>query len=107
MTDHASNGNAEREPLRRIVVSRPDSAFETVIIPLEGELRDALTVGPLPPRPPRRDSIFDENGYLKPPRVPPVRRELFDENGYLKPPRLPRPDNLRWWERLKWAWRGL
>lgn len=91
MSEHASNrngGGKAREPIRRIVVSRPDSAFETVMIPLEGDLRDALTVGPLPPRPPRRDSILDENGYLK-------------------APRLPRPENLRWWERLAYAWRGL
>jgi hypothetical protein len=26
---------------------------------------------------------------------------------YLKPPRPQRPANLRWWERLAWAWRGL
>jgi hypothetical protein len=91
MSEHASNGNGAgrvRQPISRIVVSRPDSAFETVMIPLEGELRDALTVGPLPKRPPRRDSMFNENGYLK-------------------PPRLPRPANLRWWERLAYAWRGL
>lgn len=91
MSEHASNGNGAgkvRKPIRRIVVSHPDSAFETVMIPLEGELRDALTVGPLPPRPPRPDSILDENGYLK-------------------APRLPRPESLRWWERLAYAWRGL
>ena len=91
MAEQTSNGSGSGlwdEPLERIVISRPDSAFETVIIPLEGELRDALTVTPSPPRPPRRDSMFDENGYLK-------------------PPRLPRPDNLRWWERLAYAWRGL
>jgi hypothetical protein len=91
MAVETSNGNgagASGEPLRRIVISRPDSAFETVIIPLEGELRKALTVTPSPPRPRRRDSMFNENGYLK-------------------PPRLPRPANLRWWERLAYAWRGL
>jgi hypothetical protein len=91
MSEHVANGNGAgkaRQPIRRIVVSHPDSAFETVMIPLEGELRDALTIGPLPARPPRRDSIIDENGYLK-------------------PPRLPRPANLRWWERLAYAWRGL
>lgn len=91
MADQASNGNGAGpcgEPIKRVVISRPDSAFETVIIPLEGELRKALTVTPSPPRPRRRDSIFDENGYLK-------------------PPRLPRPENLRWWERLAYAWRGL
>lgn len=91
MSEHASNGNGvgkARAPIRRIVVSNPDSAFETVMIPLEGELREALTVGPLPPRPPRRDSIIDENGHLK-------------------APRLPRPANLRWWERLAYVWRGL
>jgi hypothetical protein len=91
MVEHANNGSGAgrgRLPIKRIVVSRPDSAFETVMIPLEGELRDALTIGPLPARPPRRDSIIDENGYLK-------------------APRLPRPANLRWWERLAYAWRGL
>ncbi|HEX2210427.1 MAG TPA: hypothetical protein VHG93_22300 [Longimicrobium sp.] len=71
-----------------IVVSRPGAVLHTEVIPLEGELRQALTVTPSPPRPRRRDSIFDENGYLK-------------------PPRLPRPENLRWWERLAYAWRGL
>jgi hypothetical protein len=71
-----------------ILVSRPGAVLRTHIIPLEGELRDALTVGPLPSRPPRRDSMVDENGYLK-------------------PPRLPWPANLRWWERLAYAWRGL
>jgi hypothetical protein len=91
MVDETSNGNGacpRGEPIRRIVISRPDSAFETVIIPLEGELRKALTVTPSPPRPRRRDSMFNENGYLK-------------------PPRLPRPENLRWRERLAYAWRGL
>jgi hypothetical protein len=91
MVDESANGNgagASGEPLKRIVISRPDSAFETVIIPLEGELRKALTVTPSPPRARRRDSMFNENGYLK-------------------PPRLPRPANLRWWERLAYAWRGL
>jgi hypothetical protein len=91
MADEATNGNGpgpSGEPLKRIVLSRPDSAFETVIIPLEGELRKALTVTPSPPRPRRPDSMFNENGYLK-------------------PPRLPRPENLRWWERLAYAWRGL
>lgn len=91
MGEQTSNGQGAGpwgEPIRRIVISRPDSAFETVVIPLEGELREALTVTPSPPRPPRRDSIFDENGFLK-------------------PPRLARPANLRWWQRLSWAWRGL
>lgn len=35
------------------------------------------------------------------------RAALTADIGYLKPPRLPRPDNLRWWERLAWAWKGL
>ena len=35
-------------------------------------------------------------------------REALTANvEYLKPPRLPRPANLRWWERLAYAWRGL
>jgi hypothetical protein len=91
MAEHATNGagaGKARGRIKQIVVSRPDSAFETVMIPLEGELRDALTVGPLPPRPPRRESLIDEYGYFK-------------------APRLPRPENLRWWERLAYAWRGL
>ena len=56
-----------------IVISAPDSAFETAIIPLDDEWRQALTANV----------------------------------DYLKPPRLPRPANLRWWERLAYAWRGL
>jgi hypothetical protein len=56
-----------------IVISHPDSAFEIAMIPLDDDLREALTA----------------------------------KVDYLKPPRLPRPDNLRWWERLAWAWRGL
>jgi hypothetical protein len=94
MTDHASNDNAGREPLRRIVISRPDSAFETVIIPLEGELRKALTVNveslEPPPRLTRR-----------------ARASTVAKDGSRKPPRLPRPPRLRWWERLAYAWRGL
>lgn len=94
MTDHTSNGNAGREPLKRIVLSRPDSAFETVVIPLEGELRRALTVNveslEPPPRPTRRE-----------------RASAVDKADPRKPPRLPRPANLRWWERLAYAWRGL
>ena len=35
------------------------------------------------------------------------RRALTANVEYLKAPRLPRPANLRWWERLAWAWRGL
>jgi hypothetical protein len=76
MDEISINGNGvprRRSPIRRIVVSRPDSAFHTVMIPLEGELKERLTA----------------------------------DIGYLKPPRLPRPDNLRWWERLAYAWRGL
>jgi hypothetical protein len=72
----STNGNGApgvRQPIRRIVVSRPDSAFHTVMIPLEGDLKESLTA----------------------------------DIGYLKPPRLPRPANLRWWERLAYAWRGL
>ncbi|HEX6369105.1 MAG TPA: hypothetical protein VF006_09230 [Longimicrobium sp.] len=91
MPEHASNGNGTGRVRRwpePIVVSSPDSAFETVMIPMDDELREALTVRPRPPRPPRRDSMVDENGYLK-------------------APRLPRPENLRWWERLAYAWRGL
>ena len=74
-----------------IVVSDPGAVLHTEILPLEGKLREGLTVKrPLspPPRRARRDSMFDEDGYLK-------------------PPRLPRPANLRWWERLAYAWRGL
>lgn len=56
-----------------IVVSRPGAVLHTEVIPLEGELRESLTI----------------------------------DVDYLKPPRLPRPDNLRWWERLAYAWRGL
>lgn len=36
-----------------------------------------------------------------------LRESLTANVGYLKPPRLPRPANLRWWERLAYAWRGL
>ncbi|MBW3573196.1 MAG: hypothetical protein KY467_19030 [Gemmatimonadetes bacterium] len=56
MADQTSNGNgagASGEPIRRIVISRPESPFETVIIPLEGELRKALTVDIEPLKPPR------------------------------------------------------
>jgi hypothetical protein len=88
ISTNGSGAPGAREPIRRIVVSDPDSAFHTVMIPLEGELKEALTVRPRPPRPRRHDSIFDEDGYLK-------------------PPRLPRPENLRWWERLAYAWKGL
>jgi hypothetical protein len=90
MDEPAMNGDggAKHRWPDPIVVSRPGAVLHTQIIPLEGELRDALTIGPLPARPPRPDSIIDENGYLK-------------------APRLPRPDNLRWWERLAYAWRGL
>jgi hypothetical protein len=35
------------------------------------------------------------------------RKALTANVDYLKPPRLPRPANLRWWERLAYAWRGL
>jgi hypothetical protein len=35
------------------------------------------------------------------------RKALTADVEYLKPPRLPRPANLRWWERLAYAWRGL
>ena len=35
------------------------------------------------------------------------RKALTADIGYLKPPRPQRPANLRWWERLAWAWRGL
>jgi hypothetical protein len=66
----AAHGKEWPEP---IVISHPDSAFEIEMIPLDDELREALTANV----------------------------------DYLKPPRLPRPDNLRWWERVKWAWRGL
>lgn len=90
-----------------IVVSRPGAVLHTEVLPLEGELREGLTVRPPRVRARGGRSLFDDNGYLKPPRVPPTRPELFDENGYLKPPRLPRPENLRWWERLAYAWRGL
>jgi hypothetical protein len=86
-TTNGSAGASGRWP-DPVVVSRPGAVLRTQVIPLEGELRDALTVGPLPARPPRRESIIDENGYLK-------------------APRLPRPANLRWWERLAYAWRGL
>lgn len=95
MNDHPVN---DRENSRKsrlgpgwIVVSEPGAVLHTEILPLEGKLREGLTIKrPLspPPRPPRRDSIIDENGYFK-------------------APRLPRPDNLRWWERLAYAWRGL
>lgn len=90
MAEPSTNGNgtAKSRWPDPIVVSRPGAVLYTEVIPLEGELREALTVRPLPPRKPRRDSIVDENGCLK-------------------PPRLPRPDNLRWWERLAWAWKGL
>lgn len=44
-------------------------------------------------------------------RIIPLEGELRDSLTttvkYLKPPRLPRPANLRWWERLAYAWRGL
>jgi hypothetical protein len=56
-----------------IVISRPDSAFEIEMIPLDDEWRKTLTA----------------------------------DIDYLKPPRVPRPANLRWWERLAYAWRGL
>ena len=36
-----------------------------------------------------------------------LREMLTAKIDYLKPPRLPRPENLRWWERLAYAWRGL
>lgn len=36
-----------------------------------------------------------------------LRKRLTANVDYLKPPRLPRPDNLRWWERLAYTWRGL
>lgn len=95
MNEHSMN---ERDDARKsrlgpgwIVVSEPGAVLHTEILPLEGKLREGLTVkSPLssPPRRPRRDSMFDEYGYLK-------------------PPRLPRPANLRWWERLAYAWRGL
>ena len=95
MNDHLmDNRNDARKPRFGpgwIVVSEPGAALHTEILPLDGELKEGLTVrGPLLPTPrqPRRDSIFDENGYLK-------------------APRLPRPENLRWWERLAWAWKGL
>lgn len=92
MNSHAANDlNGARKSRYGpgwIVVSEPGAVLHTEVLPLEGELRDGLTVGPLPPRPPRRDSMIDENGYFK-------------------PPRLPRPENLRWWERLAYAWRGL
>lgn len=72
-----------------IVISAPDSAFETAIIPLDDEWRQALTANvdslPPPPRWLRCEAARSEN----------------------KPPRLPRPANLRWWERLAYAWRGL
>ena len=72
-----------------IIISSPDSAFETAIIPLDDDWRQLLTanVDFLPP-PPRRlpyESVRSRNGS----------------------PRLPRPENLRWWERLAYAWRGL
>jgi hypothetical protein len=35
------------------------------------------------------------------------REALTAKIDYLKPPLLPRPANLRWWERLAYAWRGL
>jgi hypothetical protein len=95
MNEHSTSG---RDPSRTarlgpgwIVVSEPGAVLHTEILPLDGKLREGLTIKrPLspPPRWPRRDSMFDSNGYLK-------------------PPRLPRPANLRWWERLAYAWRGL
>lgn len=93
MTNHASNGNIGREPLKRIVLSRPGSAFETVIIPLEGELREALTV--------------NVESLEPPPRFTRRERAAADQEGPRKPPRVPRPANLRWWQRLAYAWRGL
>jgi hypothetical protein len=71
-----SNGTglgAVKEWPEPIVISDPDAAFEIAIIPLDDELKQALTANV----------------------------------DYLKPPRLPRPENLRWWERLAYAWRGL
>ena len=95
MNEHPMNDPASPHTSRLgpewIVVSQPGAVLHTEILPLEGALKEGLTIRkPLsgPPRRPRRDSIFDENGYLK-------------------PPRLPRPENLRWWERLAYAWRGL
>ncbi len=111
MSDHSTNG-ASNTPRSRfgpgwVVVSRPGAVHHTEILPLEGEFKESLTVRP-PRLPPSRGerSLFDENGYLKP-WSGPRERSLFDENGYLKPPRPQRPANLRWWERLAWAWRGL
>ena len=95
INDHPTNDRASTPRSRLgpgwIVVSQPGAVLHTEILPLEGELKEGLTIKkPLsgPPRRRRPDSMFDKNGYLK-------------------PPRLPRPDNLRWWERLAYAWRGL
>lgn len=74
--EHAANGTGAgvvKEWPDAIMISHPDSAFEIEMIPLDDELRKALTAN-------------------------------ID---YLKPPRLPRPANLRWWERMAYAWRGL
>ena len=81
-------GNVKELP-DPIVISAPDSAFETAIIPLDDEWRQVLTANvdflPPPPRRLRCESVRSGNGS----------------------PRLPRPENLRWWERLAYAWRGL
>jgi hypothetical protein len=90
-TTNRGDGRKSRFGPGWIVVSEPGAALYTEVLPLEGELKEGLTIkSPLLPAPrrPRPDSMFDENGYFK-------------------PPRLPRPDNLRWWERLAYAWRGL
>lgn len=77
-----------------MVVSRPDAVLHTEILPLQGALKRSLTanVDSLPPAPRRwrRDSGPRLGG-----------------DGSLRPPRLARPANLRWWERLAYAWRGL
>jgi hypothetical protein len=93
MNEHLMNGRNHVQESRLgpgwIVVSEPGAMLHTEVLPLEGELLKGLTINVDPEvRRPRPDSMFDENGYFK-------------------PPRLPRPENLRWWERLAYAWRGL
>ena len=112
MMEQSGNGGDAGEggdSIRRIVEYTADGAYRIVRIPLEGKVKDWLTID-IDFTKPRRDglpSMFTEDGYLKPPLLRREPRSLLDKDGYMKPPPRIRPDNLRWWERLAWAWRGL